>query len=83
MFKSKNVNDKRCAYKSKFFNKKIEKDFDDFWHWNWLWKTNQGTPPLHQFSKFDTVKLGNKEQFDNEQIGIKEPFPVTNLPFTS
>ena len=25
-----------------------------------------------------TVKLGNKEQ-----IGIKEPFPVTNLPFTS
>ena len=30
-----------------------------------------------------TVKLGNKEQFDMEQIGIKEPFPVTNLPFTS
>ena len=31
----------------------------------------------------NTVKLGNKEQFDKEQIGIKEPFPVTNLPFTS
>ena len=30
-----------------------------------------------------TVKLGNKEQFDKEQIGIKEPFPVKNLPFTS
>ena len=30
-----------------------------------------------------TVKLGNKEQFDKEQIGIKEPFPVTNFPFTS
>ena len=30
-----------------------------------------------------TVKLGNKELFDKEQIGIKEPFPVTNLPFTS
>ena len=30
-----------------------------------------------------TVKLGNKERFDNEQIGIKESFPVTNLPFTS
>ena len=29
-----------------------------------------------------TVKLGNKELFDKEQIGIKEPFPVTNLPFT-
>ena len=30
-----------------------------------------------------TVKLGNKERFDKEQIGIKEPFPVTNLPSTS
>ena len=30
-----------------------------------------------------TVKLGNKERFDKEQIGIKEPFLVTNLPFTS
>ena len=30
-----------------------------------------------------TVKLGNKEQFDKELIGIKEPFAVTNLPFTS
>ena len=30
-----------------------------------------------------TVKLGNKERFDKEEIGIKEPFPVTNLPFTS
>ena len=30
-----------------------------------------------------TVKLGNKERFDKEQIGIKKPFPVTNLPFTS
>ena len=33
--------------------------------------------------KSSTVKLGNKELFDKEQIGIKEPFPVTNLPFTS
>ena len=31
----------------------------------------------------DTVKLGNKEWFDKEQIGIKEPFPGTILPFTS
>ena len=30
-----------------------------------------------------SVKLGNKDRFDKEQIGIKEPFPVTNLPFTS
>ena len=34
-------------------------------------------------SKIGTVKLGNKELFDKEQIGIKEPFPVTNSPFTS
>ena len=32
---------------------------------------------------FSTVKLGNKELFDKEQIDIKEPFPVTNMPFTS
>ena len=25
----------------------------------------------------DTVKLGNKERFDKEQIGDKEPFSVT------
>ena len=31
----------------------------------------------------NTVKLGNKELIDKEQIGIKAPFPVTNLPFTS
>ena len=26
----------------------------------------------------NTIELGNKEQFDKEQIAIKEPFPVTN-----
>ena len=30
-----------------------------------------------------TVKLGNKERFDKEHIGIKKPFPVINLPFSS
>ena len=30
-----------------------------------------------------TVKLGIKELFDKEQIGIKEPFPVTKYQFTS
>ena len=34
-------------------------------------------------SKICTVKLGNKERFDREQIGVKEPFPVTNCQFTS
>ena len=31
----------------------------------------------------NTVKLGDKERFDKEQIGAKEPFPVTNLQFIS
>ena len=30
-----------------------------------------------------TVKLGNKERFDKEQIGVKEPFSMTNCQFTS
>ena len=30
-----------------------------------------------------TVKLGDKERFDKEQIGVKEPFPVSNCQFTS
>ena len=30
-----------------------------------------------------TVKLGDKEQFKKEQIGVKEPFFVTNCQFTS
>ena len=33
--------------------------------------------------KVCTVKLGDKELFDKEQIGVKEPFPVTNCQFTS
>jgi hypothetical protein len=33
--------------------------------------------------KNSIIELGNKERFDKEQIGIKEPFPVTNLPFIS
>ena len=38
---------------------------------------------LHGTNLSDAVKLGDKELFDKEQIGFKEPFPVTNLPFTS
>ena len=30
-----------------------------------------------------TVKLGDKERFDKEQIGVKEPNPVTNCQFPS
>ena len=33
--------------------------------------------------KVITVKLGDKERFDKEQIGVKEPFPVTNCQFTT
>ena len=41
--------------------------------------------PEHNFSVHTTVKLGNKERFDKEQIGIKElfmdyqPFYTINL----
>ena len=28
---------------------------------------------------YRTVKLGDKEHFDKEQIGVKEPFPVNLL----
>ena len=38
---------------------------------------------LNQIILCSTVKLGDKERFDKEQIGDKEPFPVTNLPFSS
>ena len=30
-----------------------------------------------------TVKFGDKEWFDKEQIGVKEPFPMTKCQFTS
>jgi hypothetical protein len=30
-----------------------------------------------------TVKLGDKERFDKEQIGVREPFSVTNSQFLS
>jgi hypothetical protein len=30
-----------------------------------------------------TVKLGDKERFDKEQIGVKESFPMTKCQFTS
>ena len=30
-----------------------------------------------------TVKLGDKERFEKEQIGVKEPFPATKCQFTS
>ena len=46
----------------------------------------QGDPFKQLFSKIIiqiTVKLGDKEPFDKEQIGVKEPFSVTNFQFTS
>ena len=43
---------------------------------------------MTHFNFYITVKLGDKERFDKErfdkeQIGVKEPFLVTNLKFTS
>ena len=37
-------------------------------------------PMVSTFYLGGTVKLGDKERFDKEQIGVKEPFPWTNLP---
>ena len=36
-----------------------------------------------QITLIQLVKLGDKERFDKEQIGVKEAFPVTNCQFTS
>ena len=40
-------------------------------------------PTIFWVPFLNTVKLGDKERFDKEQIGVKEPFPVTNCQFTS
>ena len=37
---------------------------------------------VRQTSILSTVKLGDKERFDKEQIGVQEPFFVTNCQFT-
>ena len=34
-------------------------------------------------SRPNAVKLGDKERFDKEKIGVKEPFSMTNWQFTS
>ena len=38
---------------------------------------------MQVFQIQNTVKLGDKERFDKELIGVKEPFPVTKCQFTS
>ena len=38
---------------------------------------------LEGLEVFNTVKLGDMERFDKEQIGVKKPFLVTNCQFTS
>ena len=38
---------------------------------------------VSKFRKQITVKLDDKERFYKEQIGVKEPFPVTICQFTS
>ena len=38
---------------------------------------------LNQMILCSTVKLGDMESFDKEQIGVKEPFIVTDCQFTS
>ena len=47
-----------------------------------MYRYIRGTVKLGNKERFDKERF-DKERFDQEQIGIKEPFPVTNLPFTS
>ena len=55
--------------------------------WKKIWSKNPkvlgnnfATTKRFLITKFDgTVKLGDKEWFDKKQIGVKEPFPVTNF----
>ena len=44
---------------------------------------NQGMCALKTKKKNEQSNLVDKEGFDKEQIGVKEPFPVTNCQFTS
>ena len=43
-----------------------------------LWSALQKVSTMYLSRYYTILKLGNKERFDKEQIGIKEPFPVTN-----
>ena len=36
-----------------------------------------GNTCIYRYQIEKTVKLGDKERFDKEQISVKEPFPVT------
>ena len=61
MILSKNVNNKKCAPKLVFFNeKKIEKDYDDFWHWKLTFKVeflHFLTPPPYTNSQNSMISL--------------------------
>ena len=59
-----------------FFTLKLMDMVDLFWSF-FLVYDHWGNTDLDS-----TVKLGYKERFDKEQIGVKEPFPVTNSQFT-
>ena len=68
----------QCLEKNAWTNDAVFGKKDEGWHFYILQVFVKGLSIY-----VCTVKLGNKELFDKEQIGIKEPFPVTNLPFTS
>ena len=56
--------------------------FFDTNFYNESWLTYNYNQWLEQ-GNGSTVKLGDKERFDKEKIGVKEPFPVTNCQFTT
>ena len=43
-----------------------------------IWFLELSTKILSRFGY--TVKIGNKERLDKEQLGNSEPFSVTNMP---
>ena len=76
MIRTYDRNEKTCKNTNK--HKNHEKRYT-----NEAFFTNPKNQEMETFAFCVTVKLGDKERFNNEQIGVKEPFPVTNCQFTS
>jgi hypothetical protein len=65
-----------------FFFHIVDKDLSCLWSMlNFNFKKRKEN--LSYEIQIHSVKLGDKERFDKEQIGVKEPFPVTKYQFTS
>ena len=56
--------------------------FPSFCGWICEAKVNYKFWVTYNINLGSTVKLGDKEGFDKEKIGVKERYPVTNCQFT-